>query len=82
MGGLLSNGCKSAFLNSTLKEEVYVEQPPGSKKAMYILKLTLEHGTNGLMNSLGRSNWREILQTLSLPLFIGEKEVGFNLVHG
>lgn len=40
MGGLLSNGCKSAFLNSTLKEEVYVEQPPGSKKAMYILKLT------------------------------------------
>jgi len=40
---ILSNGCKSSFLNGILEEEVYVEHPPryvikGHEDKVYILK--------------------------------------------
>ena len=38
----LSNGCKSAFLNGFIQEEVYVEQPPdfeNFKKPNHVYKL-------------------------------------------
>jgi hypothetical protein len=55
---------KSSFLNGPIKEEVYVEQPPGFEddrypdhvyrlsKALYDLSKPQEHGTNALEISL------------------------------
>jgi hypothetical protein len=70
---------KSAFLNGPIKEEVYVEQPPGFEdseypnhvyklsKALYGLKQAQEHGMNALeifLSLMDSKSERPILHSL------------------
>jgi hypothetical protein len=74
---------KSVFLNGPIKEEIYVEQPPGFKdseysnhvyklsKALYGLKQAQEHGMNACEISLSlmaSKSAKSILHSLPKPL--------------